>query len=68
MAVFDTTSASRGINHGEGRIINAIYRVIGAAIAWNDARVTRKVLEQLSEHELDDIGLTRGDLDRLSRF
>jgi len=34
---------------------------------WNDARVTRKALSQLSARELDDIGLIPGDIDALSR-
>ena len=33
---------------------------------WNDARVTRNALGKLSDRELDDIGLCRGDIDRLS--
>jgi uncharacterized protein YjiS (DUF1127 family) len=40
----------------------------GAYIAlsnWNDARVTRNALGKLSDRELDDIGLCRGDIDRL---
>jgi uncharacterized protein YjiS (DUF1127 family) len=32
---------------------------------WNDARVTRNALGKLSDRELDDIGLCRGDIDRL---
>ena len=32
---------------------------------WNDARVTRKALSSLSDRELDDIGLCRGDIDRI---
>ncbi len=33
--------------------------------SWNDARVTRKALGNLSDRELDDIGLCRGDIDRI---
>ncbi|MDU8928676.1 DUF1127 domain-containing protein [Alisedimentitalea sp. MJ-SS2] len=32
-------------------------------IAWNDARVTRNALSQLSDRELEDIGLCRGDIE-----
>lgn len=35
--------------------------------AWNDARVTRRVLSHLTARELDDIGLTRADIDAVSR-
>lgn len=41
---------------------------LGAAIAdWNDRRRTRKLLSQLSGHELDDIGLSRADIDAITR-
>ncbi len=35
--------------------------------AWNDARITRAALSQLTTRELDDIGLIPGDIDRISR-
>lgn len=35
--------------------------------AWNNARRTRNELSQLSAHELNDIGLSRGDLDNIGR-
>lgn len=31
--------------------------------AWNDKRVTRRELAKLSDRELDDIGLCRGDIE-----
>ncbi|WP_412174790.1 DUF1127 domain-containing protein [Albidovulum marisflavi] len=34
---------------------------------WNDARVTRNALSRLSDRELDDIGLCRGDIEEMSR-
>ncbi len=34
--------------------------------AWNAARRTRNALSQLSAHELEDIGLLRGDIDRIT--
>lgn len=39
---------------------------VNAVIAWNDARVTRKSLGGLTDRELDDIGLVRGDIDRIA--
>ncbi len=33
---------------------------------WNDARITRKSLSQLSARELDDIGLCYGDIDTVA--
>ncbi len=40
--------------------------VVGRIAAWNDARVTRKALSKLSDRELDDLGLTRGDIDDIA--
>jgi uncharacterized protein YjiS (DUF1127 family) len=34
--------------------------------SWNDARVTRNALSRLSDRELDDIGLSRGDIDSIA--
>ena len=34
---------------------------------WNDARVTRKALSKLSNRELDDLGLCRGDIEDIAR-
>jgi len=33
---------------------------------WQKIRATRKALNRLSERELDDIGLCRADIDRVS--
>ncbi len=45
------------------------FQFVGSALVsvknWNDARVTRKALSSLSDRELDDIGLCRGDIDHL---
>ena len=49
------------------RAINALSNVILALQAWNDARVTRKALNKLSDRELDDIGLCRGDIEFIGR-
>lgn len=40
--------------------------VIGVARDWNDARLTRRALGKLTARELDDLGLTRGDIDRIA--
>jgi len=51
------------------RLSNMISRFVGTVAAWNDARVTRNALSRLSDHELDDLGLTRGDVANLgSKF
>ncbi|MFN6952419.1 MAG: DUF1127 domain-containing protein [Albidovulum sp.] len=40
--------------------------LVASFAAWNDARVTRNALSRLSDRELDDIGLSRGDIDAIS--
>jgi uncharacterized protein YjiS (DUF1127 family) len=40
--------------------------LVSAFAAWNDARVTRNALSRLSDRELDDIGLSRGDIDSIA--
>ena len=49
------------------RAINTMSNAFGAVQAWNDARVTRKALNKLSDRELDDIGLCRGDIEHIGR-
>ena len=44
-----------------------VAHVFGTIAAWNDARMTRNQLEKLSNRELDDIGLTRGDIHDMFR-
>ncbi|MDU8910430.1 DUF1127 domain-containing protein [Aestuariicoccus sp. MJ-SS9] len=66
MAAFDT---SRPFATGAtaGRIGTVIANLIGAFADWNDARLTRKSLSTLSDRELDDIGLVRGDIETVAR-
>lgn len=40
--------------------------LFSAVAAWNDARVTRNALSRLTDRELDDIGLTRSDIDTIA--
>jgi uncharacterized protein YjiS (DUF1127 family) len=49
------------------RTMNAVTNAFGTLAAWNDARVTRKALNKLSDRELDDIGLCRGDIEFIGR-
>jgi uncharacterized protein YjiS (DUF1127 family) len=46
------------------QFVNGLYN---AFADWNDARVTRKALSKLSDRELDDIGLCRGDVEMIGR-
>jgi uncharacterized protein YjiS (DUF1127 family) len=49
------------------RAINGLTNAFGVMSAWNDARVTRNALGKLSDRELDDIGLCRGDIEFMGR-
>lgn len=62
MSVFDIAHGTR--RHG---IAGMIQPLVTAFEAWNDARHTRAALQMLSDRELDDIGLTRADIDRVAR-
>jgi uncharacterized protein YjiS (DUF1127 family) len=67
MALFD---ASRPVVAKTGfgaRIHTSITGVASALIAWNERRVTRQELAKLSEHQLNDLGMTRGDIETLYR-
>lgn len=63
MAAFDTTRPAYGSVMTVSRISSFISSMLGNVVAWNDARVTRNALASLSDRELDDIGLIRGDID-----
>ena len=58
------TNRSLGAGFGASRILADI---VGCIAAWSDARVTRKSLSALTDRELDDLGLVRGDIDDIAR-
>ena len=60
MAVTETTRSASA-----GSVFAGFTKLFGVVAAWNDARVTRKALSQLSDRQLEDIGLVRGDIDRI---
>ena len=62
MAFFDPTARAAGSTLA-GRLGHLMTRPLGLFAEWNDRRITRKALSRLSDHELDDIGLTRADID-----
>ncbi|KMK68140.1 DUF1127 domain-containing protein [Puniceibacterium sp. IMCC21224] len=63
MAVYYTSRTNHEIAAVAGRIGAMIISAFGSVSDWNDARITRKSLSKLSDRELDDIGLTRSDID-----
>ncbi|SDX65165.1 Uncharacterized conserved protein YjiS, DUF1127 family [Ruegeria halocynthiae] len=63
MAALDTTRTTTGSFGLVGRIGAIFASVVNAVVEWNDARATRNALSGLTDRELDDIGLCRGDID-----
>ena len=62
MAAIDTprVQLTAGTNGRIGHFFTSLFARIAE---WNDARMTRNALSQLSDRELEDIGLCRGDID-----
>ncbi len=49
------------------RAVQAVGDVLSVLTTWNDSRLTRKALGKLTDRELDDIGLCRGDVATIGR-
>ena len=67
MAVYDQTRPLDAGRPFAGWFDTITLGVFSAIVAWNDARATRNSLAALTDHELDDIGLVRGDIEGISR-
>jgi uncharacterized protein YjiS (DUF1127 family) len=66
MAFLDTSHTTA--LHPPLNLLSKLVKIIfDALVSWNDARVTRNILSQLSTRELDDIGLAPGDIERILR-
>jgi len=46
--------------------VTLLTSLVAKVAAWNDARTTRNALARLSDRELDDLGLHRGDIDAIA--
>lgn len=66
MAAFDTTRTTYGSHGLFGRIVGLVSDLTGMIASWNDARVTRNALAGLTDRELEDIGMVRGDIDAVA--
>ena len=44
----------------------SVFRMVQSLI-WKAGRITRRALNKLSNRELDDIGLCRGDIELIGR-
>ena len=67
MAAFETTRPAPLGAVSIFRAVNGVGGMFSMLSNWNDVRVTRKALNKLTDRELDDIGLCRGDVDQLGR-
>ncbi len=63
MSVIDS-SRSHHASAGFGGFFARARNVVSD---WNERRTTRNALSQLSDRELDDIGLVRGDIEVIAR-
>lgn len=67
MATYETSRAAPFGAITVFRMVQALGNTATALQTWNSARITRKALSKLSNRELDDIGLCRGDIDLIGR-
>ncbi|KUP92383.1 DUF1127 domain-containing protein [Tritonibacter horizontis] len=65
MAAIDTTRTAQGTLGLIGRIGALASTIYATVMVWNDLRMTRNALGALTDRELSDIGLIRGDIDAL---
>lgn len=49
------------------RAVNAVEAVLNSLMTWNARRNTYKVLSALSARELEDIGMTRADVEDINK-
>lgn len=62
MAAYETTRTAPFGAITTYRFIQSIGNAFAAVAEWNDVRQTRAALDKLTDRELDDIGLCRGDI------
>jgi uncharacterized protein YjiS (DUF1127 family) len=65
MSAIETTRSAPFGATSAYQFIQFVSNMLASVKNWNDARVTRKALSSLSDRELDDIGLCRGDIERI---
>ena len=61
MAFYDLTHTAT-----VGRLRRVVADFAAGLLAWREERATRAALGKLTDRELNDIGLVRGDLDSMS--
>ena len=59
---------SRPSNLSAANQIGGLFvNLFGTAAHWREMRRTEKALSELTDRELDDVGLTRADIPRVAR-
>lgn len=68
MAAFDTTRTAYGSSSSAvSSITSFLGGLVATVVSWNDSRLTRNALASLSDRELEDIGLIRGDIEAVAQ-
>ncbi|SIS81760.1 protein of unknown function [Roseivivax lentus] len=67
MTLLDSHNPLMGPAGMASRIGSVFVTATSVASDWNQRRVTRRKLSQLTDRELDDVGLTRADIERVAR-
>ncbi len=67
MAVFDYSRPVAANQSVFAQVKGLISDSVANVMAWNDARVTRNSLSGLTNRELDDLGLVRGDIEDIAQ-
>ena len=67
MALIDTSRTFGRSAVFADAVSRGAYQLVARITEWNDARRTRNALSALTAAELDDIGLTRSDVDQMIR-
>lgn len=67
MAMFENTNAAPMGSVATFRVVNVFDNAITALRNWRTARATNVALAKLSDAQLRDIGIERGNIDDVAR-
>ncbi len=66
MAIIETSRPFGAAPSLHRRVLAGVADIFAALADWNETRLTRQALSRLSDRELDDIGLSRAEIEALS--
>lgn len=46
-------------------VVDAFNNFYGSVVEWNERRITRKLLSELTDAQLEDVGLVRADIAKI---